>query len=82
MHQDVQGPSRLPAIRVVSTPIPPRRLYGDLTLQLGALYDDLLSDPVPGALGALAARFDEATPSEEEMSDGAATIASGVDRRG
>jgi hypothetical protein len=82
MHQDVQGPPRLPAIRVVSTPIPARRRYGDLTLQLRALYDELLGDPVPGALGALLARFEGATPSEEEMSDGAATIASGVDRRG
>jgi hypothetical protein len=81
MRQDVQGPSPLPPIRVVSTPIPPRRLYSDLTLQLRALYDDLLSDPVPGSLVALVDRF-AASDSEEEMNDGAEAIASGVDRRG
>jgi hypothetical protein len=82
MRQESQGSSGPPVIRVVSTPVPPRRLYGDLTAQLRALYDDLLSEPVPGRLVALVARSDDTVPSEEEMSHGAATIASGVDRRG
>ena len=81
MRQGNQGPSSLSAIRVISTPIPPRRLYGDLTEQLRAMYDHLLSEPVPGELLALMSKSEEAVPSEEEMSDGAATVPSGVDRR-
>jgi hypothetical protein len=109
MRQGNQGPSSLSAIRVISTPIPPRRLYDDLAVQLRAMLDDVLSEPVPGELLALVSTSKQAVPSEEgsvstseqavpseeglvstseqavpsevEMSDGAATVPSGVDRR-
>jgi hypothetical protein len=70
------------AIRVVSTPVPAGRLYRDLTVQLRAMYDDLLSEPLPERLMATAGLCDNGAVSlcTREMSDGAATIASGVDR--
>ena len=81
MQQGTHRPSGLAAVRVVSTPVPPRRLFGELSLQLRALYDDLLAAPVPGHLLALLTPPNSMNPSAKEMSDGAATVPSGVDRR-
>ena len=70
------------AIRVVSIPVPTVRLYRDLTDQLRAMYDDLLSEPLPERLIAQAGLCEDGATSlcTREMSDGAATIASGVNR--
>jgi hypothetical protein len=53
MQQGSHEPSGLAAVRVISTPVPPRRLFGALGVQLRAVYDDLLAEPVPGRLLAL-----------------------------
>jgi hypothetical protein len=70
------------AIRVVSTPVPTGRLFRDLTVQLRAMYDDLLNEPLPERLIAWAGLCENGAASlcTKETSDGAATIASGVDR--
>jgi hypothetical protein len=44
----------IPAVRVVSTPVPKRRLYGDIAEQCRALFDDALGEPVPEHLLVLA----------------------------
>ena len=78
-HPRATSPS---AIRVVSTPVPMGRLYRDLTAQLRAMYDDLLNEPLPERLVGWAALCETGTASlcTQETSDGATTIASGVDR--
>ena len=78
-HPRATSPS---AIRVLSVPVPTRRLYRDLTVQLRAMYDDLLSAPLPEELMARAGLCQNGAISlcTRETSDGAATIASGVDR--
>ena len=82
MRQESQGFSTLPAIRVISTPIPSARLSRDLAAQLRAMYEDLLREPVPERLLAAAGLSQTGTNSlaTKEMGDGAATSASGVDR--
>jgi hypothetical protein len=81
LHEN--SPATCPsAIRVISVPVPTGRLYRDLTVQLRAMYDDLLSEPLPAQLIARAGLCQNGAPTlyTREMSDGAATIASGVDR--
>ncbi len=68
MQRGTHEPSGFAAVRIVATPVPPRRLYAQLTLQLRAMYDDLLTEPVPGHLLALLTPPDVTTPSVEEMS--------------
>ena len=82
MRQETQGLSTLPVIRVISTPIPSARLSRDLAAQLRAMYEDLLREPVPERLLATAGLSQAGTnsPSTQEMRDGPATSASGVDR--
>ena len=55
MQHGSPAPSFVPVIRVVSTPVPPGRLSRDLAVQLRAMYDDLLSEPVPDRLLAMVA---------------------------
>ncbi len=76
-------PASPAGIRVVSTPVPPGRLFRDLAARLRALYDGVLSEPVPDRLLAVAGSLHDRNddPSRQEMSDGAATIAGGVGRR-
>lgn len=56
----------LPAVRVVSTPVPQRRLYGDLAEQCRAMFDDVLAEPVPEGLLALAVLTDPTPAGETE----------------
>ena len=61
----------LPAVRVVSTPVPQRRLYGDLAEQCRAMFDDVLAEPVPEGLLALAVRSDRTPACEPGRTAGA-----------
>ena len=67
MQQGSHEPSGLAAVRVISTPVPPRRLFGALGVQLRAVYDDLLAEPVPGRLLALLDGPDGALASSQPM---------------
>ncbi len=61
----------LPAVRVVSTPVPQRRLYGDLAEQCRAVFDDVLAEPVPDRLLALAVLSDRTQTCETGRAAGA-----------
>ena len=55
----------LPAVRVVATPVPARRLYGACVSQMRALFDDVLSEPLPPHLvAALTTEPSVASPSK------------------
>jgi hypothetical protein len=68
MQRGTHEPSDFAAIRIVATPVPPRRLYAELTLQLRAMYDDLLTEPVPGHLLARLTPPNATTPPAKETS--------------
>ena len=53
MRQETHAPPSIPVIRVISTPIPSARLTRDLAVQLRAMYDDLLREPLPDRFRAM-----------------------------